>query len=197
MKSLVLALLFTSLTLIPTCSSPTVTLPDLSEIQEKLGYSLAPTYLPEGFDFQQYEIIELGKSAVSIVYSKLNHTIVILYSQEFPPSSGYSSLFENLGLDWQRPEDAVEEVTVRGNKAYIIKGNWSAETLEQFMNPDPELLAEYTPEWDYDFDWSLYFDYELTSGERIGVILRTVFYPADWITSDEMFRIAESFQQVG
>jgi hypothetical protein len=173
-----------------------VPLPELDEVIDALGYGLAPTRLPEGFEFHLYEVIEFDKPTANVVYRELNHHVFIMYPRRLPPSGKENPLFELLGLDWQRPDDAVSEVKVNGETAYLVRGSWSAETLGKLINPDPELLAEYTPEWDYDMYLTLYFDFELSPDERIGVMIQAVFLSSEWITAKEMVRIAESLQRI-
>ena len=86
---------------------------------------------------------------------------------------------------------------MNGETAYLVRGNWSVETLKQLNKPDPELLAEYTPEWDYEGLYlSLYFDFELSPDEVVGVMIQAMLYPSDWITTKEMVKIAESLRHL-
>jgi len=144
------------------------------------------------------EVMLLDKPPAQIVYHKLNHHIFIWYPLSFSPSGGDNFLFERLGLDWQRPDDAVSEVKVNGETAYLVRGSWSAETLGKLINPDPELLAEYTPEWDYDMYLTLYFDFELSPDEvvEVRILALTLSQPVDWITEKELVKIAESLRRV-
>jgi len=41
-----------------------VTMPDLDEVTEALGYSLAQTHMPQGFEFDQYDVLNLGPSTI-------------------------------------------------------------------------------------------------------------------------------------
>ncbi len=86
---------------------------------------------------------------------------------------------------------------MNGETAYLVRGNWSTDTLEQLMKADPELLAEYAPEWDYEgLHLSLYFDFELSPDEVADVMVRAMLYPTDWITEKEMVKIAESLRRL-
>jgi len=139
----------------------------------------------------------VGGPVANVVYRKLNHHIFVMYPQKLPPPWGAESLlWERLGLDWQRPEDAASIVKVNGKPAYLIRGMWSADTLQQLQKPDPELLRDYIPEWDYDFALSLYLEYELFDDNSIVVKLETIFDPVEWITAEEMVKIAESLRQL-
>ncbi len=218
MKAIVLALLATLLLLSTACGPAlvAVTIPNLDDVTEALGYSLAPASMPEGFEFDQYDVsgsgtntikpddlvvMPLGEPYAILFYSRYEnyapHNVFIHYPQSFSPSGKDNFLFEHLGLDWQRPDDAVSEVKVNGKAAYIVRGSWSAESLQYLLNPDPEALAAYVPSWDYDMYLSLFFDFELSTNETIGVMIRAIMlYPEDWITAKEMVAIAESFQRV-
>ena len=201
-KTLVLALLVIPLLLVGACGTSLVPVapPELDEVIEALGYGLAPTQLPEGFEFVRYDVIGEGKPLASVAYNRFkdyaSHSILIMYPQSFSLSGEDNFLFESLGLDWQRPDDAVSEVKVNGETAYLVRGSWSADTLEQLMKPDPELLAEYTPGWDYDMYLSLRFDFELSPDEIVEVMIWAMFYPSEWITGREMVKIAESIRRI-
>ena len=192
-----------------------VPLPELDEVIDALGYGLAPTSLPEGFEFSGYDVLgvggtmtpddnvvmPLGGPFASVLYMRYKdyayHHVVIQYPLSFPPSVSEDFLLESLGLEWHRPDDAVSEVKVIGETAYLVRGSWSTETLEQLQKADPELLAEYTPEWDYEGLYlSLYFDFELSPDEVVEVMIQALFYPSEWITATELVKIAESLQRV-
>jgi hypothetical protein len=203
MRALALTLLVVTLLLSGACGTSLVPvpLPELDDVEEALGYSLAPTHLPEGFEFSAFQLLESPKLLASVIYNRFKdyayHSILITYPQSFSLSVSDNFIFESLGLEWQRPDDAVSEVKVNGETAYLVRGTWSAETLKQLNKPDPELLAEYTPEWDYEgLYFSLYFDFKLSTDETIGVMIRALLYPADWITEKEMVKIAESLRQL-
>ncbi len=204
-KGIALTLLIVPLLLSGACGTSLVPvpLPELDEVIEALGYGLAPTRLPEGFEFHPYEVLEYGKPdevmaldkpPAQIVYRKLNHHIFIVYPRRMPSSGGDNFLFERLGLDLQRPEDAVSDVKVNGEAAHLVRGEWSADTLNRIMK-----LEDFDPsdaEWDYDIYLTLYFDFELSPDERIGVMIQALFYPAEWITEKEMVKIAESLRRL-
>ena len=212
MRGLTLALLVVILLLAGACGTSLVPvpLPELDEVIEALGYGLAPTSLPEGFEFDQYDVLgkpddfdmmPLGGPFASVLYKRYKdyayHHVVIQYPLSFPPSVSDDFLLESLGLEWQRPDDAVSKVKVNGETAYLVRGSWSVETLEQLQKADPELLAEYTPEWDYEGLYlSLYFDFELSPDEVVEVMIQALFYPSEWITATELVKIAESFQRI-
>ena len=162
MRILTLTLLVATMLLSSACGGTLVPVPppNLDGVEEALGYSLAPTNLPEGFEFVQYQLLGFNESVfpstlvpyASILYQRFkdyaSHSISIMYPSTFPPPVSDNYLLESLGLEWQRPDNAVSEVEVNGETAYLVRGSWSTETLRQLNKPDPELLAEYTPVWD-------------------------------------------------
>ncbi len=209
-RALTLTLLVVTMLLCGACSTKMVEVatPNLDGITEDLGYSLAPTQLPEGYELEQYGVDGISESVVlsypmpsaMLHYKKYEdyatHQFIIQYPPNLPPSISDDFLLETLGIEWQRPDDAVSEVEVNGKTAYLVQGSWSAESLQHLINPDTEFLATYTPEWNYDWYFSLFFDFELSSGETVGVIIRDLLNSAERITPDEMIKIAESMQQV-
>lgn len=84
-------------------------------------------------------------------------------------------MLQSLGVE--RPEDAVSEVDVNGEKAYLIHGQFSQDLTE----------------WDYDVYLSLYFEFNVSHDEKVGVMLRALL-PSEWITAGEMIKIAESIR---
>jgi hypothetical protein len=207
MRGLALTLLVVILLLTGACGTSLiqVTLPELDGVTEVLGYSLAPTSMPEGFEFDQYDVLNdepgsLMKPFASILYKRFQeyayHNIILCYPQSFTSSVSDDFLLESLGIAWRRPDDAVSEVKVNGKMAYLVCGSWSAESLNMLISLDAEALATYTPSWDYNMYLSLFFDFELSTNETIGVMIRAMLYPEDWITAKEMVAIAESLQHI-
>jgi len=200
MRGLTLALLVVILLLAGACGTSLVPvpLPELDEVTGVLGYSLAPTLMPEEFEFKQHDVNETAGIA-TISYVRFHdfsyQEILIMYPLSFSLSISDNPLLESLLLNWQRPDDAVSEVRVNGEKAHLVYGSWSADSLMMLVNPDPEFLATYTPEWDYDMYQSLYCDYTLPSDETVGVMIRANFNSSG-ITAKEMVKIAESLQRV-
>jgi hypothetical protein len=174
------------------CNSGTSQFPDeLSEVRDALGYGVAPTYLPDGFEFHSWKVDEPLSAA--LIYQSSTHLLLVSYPVTL--SAGKESpLWENLGLDWQRPKDAVSQVEVDGQEAYLVRGGWSADTLNKLAKLDPG-LRDHVPGWDYDSSLSLYFDYELPQGDSVGVRLATR-RPAELIVTAEMIKIAESFRSL-
>ncbi len=159
----------------------TPTLP-LDEITEGLGYALAPGYLPEDLELSQVEMS--GSRLASLIYQDQGRLLNISYPISFP-SGGY--LVRGVDTSPKRPDDALSEVEVKGEIAYLVRGQWSAATIARGPGADPDLA-----EWDYDFILSLFFDFHISQDNKVGVIIQARFSPADWITGEELVKIAES-----
>lgn len=154
------------------------------EIRAELGYALAPTYLPDGFKFDE------GMDGRTRYFGALEDDIsfraTIMYSSE--GLGGNQSLGLVYPAEYQevdplggiRPEDAVSEFNVQGETAYFVRGSWSSDAL-----------------WNYDTVMSLYFRVTVPTGETVGVTLTTAgVNPTEWISAKEMVKIAESVQVV-
>ncbi len=114
MRALALTLLVVTLLLSGACGTSLVAvpLPELDGVEEALGYSLAPTHLPEGFEFEQYDLLGFNEYVLPStlvpqatgVYGRYkdfaSHSIFIFYPSTFPPSVSDNFLFESLGLEW-------------------------------------------------------------------------------------------------
>lgn len=215
MKRVSLTSLIISMLLVMACTTPSASPLNLDGVEEALGYSLAPSYLPEDFEFLRYDVLldemytikpgdqvatPLERLYASVDYRRFKnnayHHIFIMYPQSFSPSGEDNFLPERFGPDWQRPEDTISEVKVNGETAYLVRGSWSGETLWALATSDPKILETISPDWDYDIYLSLYFDFELSQDETISVMIQAVFYPADWITAKELVKIAESIRRL-
>ncbi len=164
------------------------------QIKDALGYVLAPTWLPKGFapakaiDGASY-VMSVGPKMAGVPYSQetSDRQFPSSLHLSYPESYGKSSpLAERLGLNV--PEDAVSETSINGETAYLFHGRWTEETLERLTRLDMSVA----PEWGYDNGHvSLRFTFVIPTGERIWVILATVF-PTDQVTEHDIVRIAES-----
>ena len=174
--------------------------PDFAEeIKEALGYALAPTYLPEGFELTKDEdrvapILIKGETGhVNLMYTKYypsrGATLVLSYPETYGKSN---PAMERLGLIV--PEDAISEIRINGEAAFLFHGYWTLETLRRIIR----LTTPLNPEWDYENGHiSVRFAFSIPSGEMIWVWLGTLWLgdeiaPGDEITEKEIIRIAES-----
>jgi hypothetical protein len=171
--------------------------PNIEDVTRTSGYILAPTILPKDFEFEKYEVFDDGTDIITIInYKRQRGTdyqqIIIVYPVNLPsPSTDVLSL-DNLEIEWLHPDDASIRVAVNGKESYLVYGGWSDDSLRELENPNPDFLATYTPEWNYHIYINLYFDYELPSGEIVKIVIRALTYPFEWITTDELVKIAES-----
>ena len=178
------------------CSRSLLLPPDVAkEVEEALGYALAPTNLPKGLEFNKGGVMEIPKPPewpdipplVELTYYKSGdepggHGLLVIYPYPWPPDfSGPSGL--------QTPEDVISEITVKHRTAYLVCGMWSEEVWSA-VRETAEVPAD--AEWDYDAATILFFAVDLPGGETIGVFLAVTPDPAAWISDTELVRIAES-----
>ena len=170
--------------------------PDVvTEIRDRLGYALAPYYLPEGFEFARYDesmFINIAGPVVYLAYSSRSedHHFAVSYPEVFYPEG--NPMFKFLRIDLQRPSDAISEVLVNGETAYLVRGFWSKESIEYNIPKGDYENAE----WDYNFYLSLYFEYKLNADEKVGVNIMASHYAPQWMTTEELVLIAESINRV-
>jgi len=162
------------------------------EIREALGYVLAPTYLPEGFKTTKAVegvspvLTTGGTVSVHLMYTEYSPgqgpTLVLRYPETYWKSS---PMMEELGLIV--PEDAVSDIRINGEAAFLFHGSWTEETLDRVAR----LIMPINPEWDYENASYIRFAFAIPDGERIWVRLGTV-WPNDEVTEKDLIRIAES-----
>ncbi len=159
-----------------------------------LGYALAPTYLPDGFDYAG-DIGNTGSPPLNAI-SRLR--VQQVYLKEVPggrtayllliyplPAPVVDSYDEQSGLE--TPQNAISLVQINGQTAYVIDGSWSAETLKSITQGE-EIID---PEWDYDGNISIRFAVEVHGRDRVWLTASTVF-PTDEVTSEDLIKIARS-----
>ncbi|UCE98384.1 MAG: hypothetical protein JSV74_03430, partial [Dehalococcoidia bacterium] len=185
--------------LVAACSHALVSVqpPILDDVTEALGYSLAPTTMPTGFEFDRYEVFDIGSEIIpTIAYKRIQNAeyqqIIFSYPVNLPSYTNSVYTLENLVLKWQAPDDASVRVEVNGKESYIVYGGWSVKSMRELLNPNPDFLATYVPEWNYDAYRNIFFDHELPSGEIVSMMIRALSNPSEWITNEELVAIAES-----
>ena len=168
--------------------------PDIAqEIKEALGYALAPTYLPKGFEPTKAvegasPVLTVGETvSVHLMYTEYSPGQGPTLALTYPRTYGISSpMMEQLGLIV--PEDAVSDIHINGETAFLFHGSWTEETLDRIAR----LIMPPNPEWDYESSRiSVTFAFAIPNGERIWVKLGTVF-PNDEVTEKAIVRIAKS-----
>jgi hypothetical protein len=185
--------------LVAACSHALVSVqtPDLDEVVDVLGYSLAPTIMPTGFEFDRYEVFDSGSEIIpTISYKRIQNAehqqIIFTYPVNLTSYTNSVYTLENLVLDWQAPDDVSVKVEVNEKEAYLVYGGWSVNSMRHLINPDPDFLATHVPEWNYDAYYNIFFDHELPSGEIVSMMIRAESNPSGWITIEELVAIAES-----
>ena len=177
------------------CASGEPALPAeaIEKIKARLGYALAPAYLPEGFEFvplsdSSLNIIEtIPLSSSKYVYQKRiskDDTAEIFMS--YPSYAGkYSSLEEKLKLE--APADAISEININGVTAYLFQGSWSIDTIGRIARAEVPI----NPEWDYEGNSSVRFAIDVPDNERVWVVVTTII-PTDEVSEKDLIRIARS-----
>jgi hypothetical protein len=199
LRRLIIIFIFLCILLVEAGCSPQPILPDdvALELHKSLGYALAPTYLPRGFEYDmgmdEARYVLGNPPFAHLVYSSYQHgmknrSLGMSYPVNF--SLEENSVAERLGLEI--PEETLTEVRVQGKTAYLVRGTWSAETMHRFF----QLIEPIDAEWDYRSRLSVYFSIDLPTGESTPVMLYAELFPSGWITEEELLRIAESVRIV-
>jgi hypothetical protein len=166
----------------------------ITQIKGRLGYALAPTWIPDGFEFES-EIASpdssVGIAGTTQAYLAYDNKDVVgemdLLLMIYPaPASVDSSFMEQIGVI--KPEDAVSEIKINGDTAYLTRGGWTDETLRRISRIELPI----NPEWDYAGGYSIRFTIEVPDNERVWVRLFTL-RPTDRINEQDIVKIARSF----
>ena len=194
----VLAFLYLVIALIISgCSEQEPILPsDVSEkIINNLGYALAPTWLPQEYEYAGPFLNSITSDRAftgeTILQSYGNYASAgiedsLVMSYPYPTLDTIPSpLLEITGLI--PPEDAITETEINGNTAYLYRGSWSDETRRRVA----KLEEPIDPEWDYDRSISIRFTVDVPDKGSIRVSISTIF-PVNDITQKDLLKIAES-----
>jgi hypothetical protein len=158
-------------------------------IKESLGFTLTPTYLPEGTNFSHYSIQELPVSQynplVTLAYSNEEQVITLMYCTEWP--SNVWDAPEGLEI----PENAIKEISINRQEAYVITGSWPQEMWKErsetgSVNPDTE--------WEYERLLSVRFAIDIPDNGLTGVSIATAPSELNRIDEDQLIKIAESIE---
>ena len=195
----VLAFLYLVIALIISgCSEQEPILPsDVSEkIINNLGYALAPTWLPQEYEYagpflnsitsdRAFTGETILQSYGNYASGEIEDSLVMSYP--YPTLDTIPSpLLEITGLI--PPEDAITETEINGNTAYLYRGSWSDETRRRVA----KLEEPIDPEWDYDRSISIRFTVDVPDKGSIWVSISTIFPIEDIITQKDLIKIAES-----
>jgi predicted transglutaminase-like cysteine proteinase len=136
--------------------------PSFDEIKQSMGILWLPAYLPDGYKL--FDTTLYNGNWVYFTYRKIGGPGLEIW--EYPYSASFSV-----------PEDVVKEVTVNGNKAYLVYGYWAV----QGTSPT------YTTVWNNKLFLKLYFSLD-------GCFITI---QGTWVDSwdpQELIKIAESLQ---
>ena len=169
---------------------------DIAEkIKTNLGYALAPTWLPEEYEYAgpflntitadrafsgETMLQSYGKNASGGIEDSL------VMSYPYPTLDTIPSAFlEITGLI--PPEDAITKIEINRNTAYLYQGSWSDETRQRVA----KLEEPIDPEWDYERSMSIRFTIDVPDEGSIWVSISTIFSVED-ITQKDLVKIARS-----
>ena len=122
-----------------------------------------------------------------IVFGDPEERLLLIYPVPFSPEG---HLVQGMPDSPKRPVDALSDVTVHGESAHLVRGQWSAETITLGPGIDPKRAK-----WDYDVNLTLFFDFQVSGDNVVGVWIQAMDSPADWITGQELVKIAESIRR--
>ena len=158
-------------------------------ITESLGFILTPTYLPEDTEFSRYSIQEVPglqyNPLITLVYNNNEQVITLMYRTEWPPEIWDAP--EGLTI----PEDAIKEISINKQEAYVITGSWPYEMWQErsttgSVNPETE--------WEYESLLSVRFAIDIPINGLTGVFLGVTPSESNRIDGDQLIKIAESIE---
>lgn len=160
-------------------------MPALANVVERLGYALMPTLLPDGFAFAG---VSASGNAITQIYQKggsAPRNLILAYPVEFSPDGASGP------LGWERPADAVMELRLGDQTAYIMSGGWSDASIiaGPALSPDKA-------EWDYDKSLALFFACRADNDDQISLAIQALPGPVDWISKREIVDIAHALRRI-
>jgi hypothetical protein len=169
---------------------------DIAEkIKTNLGYALAPTWLPEEYEYagpflntitadRAFPGETMLQSYGNYASAGIEDSLVMSYP--YPTLDTIPSAFlEITGLI--PPEDAITKIEINRNTAYLYQGSWSDETRQRVA----KLEEPIDPEWDYERSMSIRFTIDVPDEGSIWVSISTIFSVED-ITQKDLVKIARS-----
>ncbi len=168
------------------------------EIRDAFGYVLAPIYMPKGLEF-----IEAHVTAPSLPPEAPTDVSVTrlasLYYGDGTLEPDMPLLLMGYPYPWpvsgrglpglETPEAAVSEITVGGRAALLTRGGWPDDVYRVYMLTQE---APTDPEWDDGAALALQFAFNSPDDSVIGVTLFARPNPEEWLSVEELVRIAES-----
>lgn len=194
LKTALFCIFFSFTALFVSCISSESTIPsnEIQNIRVRIGYVLAPSYLPKGYTYipgnensDPFGTI-LSTSRVQLSYreegSKEKTTYLIM---SYPVIASISSFEEQIGLEV--PKDAITEMEINGGVAYLFHGSWSDETLKRIIRGEDPI----NPKWDYGSGKSIRFTINVPDEGKIWINLKAII-PVEQMTDEEIIKIAKS-----
>ena len=166
------------------CAPTDAPMQGIAKVSDELGYALAPTFLPQGFTLAG--VSGQKGSFFRQIYQQTGATsrnIIIAYPVEFSPDGAPDP------LGWQRPDDAIDELRLGDETAYVMRGGWSRASVIAGPGLNPN-----DAEWDYDMSLALFFSCATDDGDRIALAIQALPGPVDWISVGEIVDIAHSLR---
>lgn len=167
------------------CGDASEPAPSLANVVERLGYALTPTLLPDGFAFAG---VSASGDAITQIYQmggSAPRNLIIAYPVEFSPDGASGP------LGWERPPDAVTELRLGDQTAYIMSGGWSDASIiaGPALSPDKA-------EWDYAKSLALFFACRADDDAQINLAIQALPGPVDWLSEREIVDVAHALRRI-
>lgn len=167
------------------CGDASEPAPSLANVVERLGYALTPTLLPDGFAFAG---VSASGDAITQIYQmggSAPRNLILAYPVEFSPDGASGP------LGWERPPDAVTELRLGDQTAYIMSGGWSDASIiaGPALSPDKA-------EWDYAKSLALFFACRADDDAQINLAIQALPGPVDWLSEREIVDIAHALRRI-
>jgi hypothetical protein len=160
-------------------------------IKESLGFVLTPIYLPKDTEFSRYSIQEVPglqhNPLVTLAYGNEEQVITFIYCTEWPPDIW--SAPDGLAV----PEDAIKEISINGQEAYVIRGTWPHEMWQERSETGS---VDLETEWEYESLLSVRFAIDIPYNDPAGVFLGVGPFDPNRIDEDQLIKIAESVEVI-
>ena len=155
---------------------------EFDDVIDQLGFAFKPSMLPDGFEFADLSRNQNSDSFRQI-YQNAGYYLIITYPEEFSPDAAPNA------LEWVRPDDAVSDLRLGDQTAYIMTGGWSDASI--IIGPGTK-----NPIWDYTRSLALFFTCRTDDGRDVDIAIRALPGPIDWISAREIVDVAQSLRRI-
>ncbi len=163
-------------------------------IQSKLGYVLAPSYLPNDV---QFEGIRLGSDQhhpeATISYTDVSDSKVLFIC--YPYNFQLDAFYYLPPYVLNHPDDYMRDFVINGMSAQLYRGMWTMETIRKIQGARFNKEAIIEGEWDYTLSLTLGFEYKIDD-EVITIVIQAEPNSSEWITEETLISVAESLVEV-